>query len=289
MPLGLSAVTGRLSPRSRRWRRFLRGLSLDPDALPRPVTPPGPRDFIICGPSRSGTTLLCAALHQPPGVVTVMEPWDGMRLPPAELFASLRREIAETGQLTRGKLDLDALVRDRMVRWQREGAAAVPVPVEEDYLLGVKWPVYWRYLELLPETRFLVCVRHPFEVVASFRASGGRLPQGLDYDTAFNRRMNRELRGATPDATLRRVLLYDYVVSRLLPHLDRPGVLVVRYERWFQEPDELMDEVEHLLGVPLRRDAVEIRPPDAPSLTAEERRVVAENCRTAAALGYRLS
>jgi hypothetical protein len=283
-------VTARLSPRSRRWRRFLRGLSLDPDALPRPVTPPGPRDFIICGPSRSGTTLLCAALHQPPAVVTVMEPWDGMRLPPAELFASLRREIGQTGHLSRGRLDVETLDRQGGIRWQREGAAAVPLPVEEDgYLLGVKWPAYWRYLELLPRTRFLVCVRHPFEVVASFRASGGRLAQGLDYDTAFNRGMNRELRGATADPTLRRVLLYDYVVSRLLPHLDRPGVLVVRYERWFQEPEVVMGEVEDLLGVPLRRGTVKIRPPDAPALGAEERRIVTEHCRTAGALGYRLS
>jgi hypothetical protein len=221
-------------------------------------------------------------------MVTVMEPWDGMRLPPAELFASLRREIEETGALRRGRLDVEALARERAVRWRREGQP-LPVSVEEGYLLGVKWPAYWRFLELLPSTRFLICVRHPFEVVASFVGSGGRLAQGLDYDTAFNRRMNRELQAATSDPSVRRVLLYDYVVSRTLPYLDRPNVLLVRYERWFRDAEALAGEIQDFLGVSLRRDTVAVRPPRAPALAADDRLVVARHCRTAAQLGYELS
>ena len=137
-------------------------------------------------------------LFQPPRVVTVMEPWDGMRLPPDELFASLRREVA-TGRLRRGRLDLSALEHDGAVVWCRDGQREHRVDAAPDHLLGVKWPAFWRYLELLPATRFLVCLRDPAATVHSFALVGGRLSEGLDYETPFNRRMNEALTTATPD------------------------------------------------------------------------------------------
>lgn len=278
----------RLSPRYRRWRRLLDSLTLDPDRLPHPLPAPGARDFIICGCPRSGTALLTAALFQPPDVVTVMEPWDGMRLPPAELFASLRSEIA-TGRLGRGRLDLPALEREGAVRWCRDGEIPQPVEARADHLLGVKWPAFWRYLDLLPDTRFVVCVRHPAAVVASFAHTGGRLGGGLDYDTPFNHVMNDALRAATADVAVRRVLLYDYINSRLLPHLTRPNVLTVRFERWFTEPEAVVAEVGHFLDTGLRPGRVRIdpaqhhAPPDDETLALLRR-----HCRTAEALGYRI-
>jgi hypothetical protein len=278
----------RLSPRHRRWRRLLAGLALDPDRLARPVPAPDPRGFIICGCPRTGTALLTAMLFQPPAVVTVMEPWDGMRLPPAELFASLRAEVA-TGRLRRGRLDLDALDREGAVRWCRDGELPRPVAAEPDHLLGVKWPAFWRYLDLLPDTRFIVCLRHPLPVVESFARQGGRLAEGLDYDVPFNRAMNDELLAATADPGVRRVLLYDYINARLLPHLDRETVLVVRFERWFHEPAAVVADVARFLGVELRPDRVQI---DAAAgrAGAAGRTVtlVREHCRTAGALGYTL-
>jgi hypothetical protein len=252
------------------------------------VAPPGRRDFIICGIPRSGTTLVAAALWQPPSVVTVMEPWDGMRLPPSELFRSLRAEIERTGALGRGKLDVPALVSEGQVRWWAEGSTAVPVDVSSGYLLGVKWPAYWRYLDLLPDTRFVVCLRHPLEVISSFKRTGGRLARGLEYDTAFNQRMNRELASATDDPAVRRVLLFDWVASRVLPHLERPNVLVVRYERWFEDPAAVMEEIGSFLGITLRPDRLVIQPPGGHHLSAEEVGLVAERCRAAEALGYRI-
>jgi hypothetical protein len=75
------------------WEELLATLTLDPDALADPLPPPGPDDVIVCGSSRSGTTLLSAMLFQPPRAVCVMEPWDALRLAPAELFASFRAEL----------------------------------------------------------------------------------------------------------------------------------------------------------------------------------------------------
>ncbi|MEY2454205.1 MAG: hypothetical protein QOD92_3779 [Acidimicrobiaceae bacterium] len=237
-----------LSPRRRRWQRLLTNLTLDPDHLTSPVTPPDPRDFIICGLPRSGTSLATAALYQPPRVVTVMEPWDGMRLAPAELFSSLRAEIG-TGTLTRGRLDGALLLADGRVEWCRDGEKPSAIHVAPDYLLGVKWPAFWRYLDLLPDTKFIVCVRHPLEVLASFRSTRGRLARGLEYDLAFNRRMNDELLSATDDPVIRQVLLMDAVARGLAPHLDRPNVFTLRYERWFDDPNALLEGLTAFLGV----------------------------------------
>jgi hypothetical protein len=242
----------------------------------------------VCGSSRSGTSLLCAALFQPPRSVTVMEPWDGMRLAPADLFSSLRRELEETGRLSRGKLDVRALRESGTVGWCLEGSSFA-VRVSDDYLLGVKWPAFWRYLELLPDVKFLVCIRHPVEVIGSFRETGGRLAEGLDYDIPFNRRMNRALQESTRNRTVRRILLYDYVNSRILPHLSRPNVFSVRYERWFSEPEGLLAEISEFLGGDLSALPASIRRPEqAAKVSAEEMQLIRERCRTAQPLGYAL-
>lgn len=283
------AVAGVVSPPHRRWRQLLASLALDPDLLPRPLTPPGERDFMICGSPRSGTTLLAAMLFQPPRILTVMEPWDGLRKPPAQLFADIRREVEETGRLSSGRLDIDAVHHEGAVRWVREQDTSYPVAVEPGWYLGVKWPAFWRYLELLPETRFLVCVRHPYEVIGSYRKKGGALAEGLDYDAAFNRRMNAELLTATKDPLVRQVLLFDSITARILPHLDRPNVYVVRYERWFTEPGQMLAEVAAFLDVELGPPPAKIRsepPPDG--LRPEDRARVRTYCTTAAALDYDL-
>lgn len=272
------------SPRHWRWRRLLRSLTLDPDSLTSPAPSPGGSDFLMCGSPRSGTALLTAALFRPPGLVTVMEPWDGLRLPPRELFASLRAELA-TGELRRGRLDIDELVNHQRVSWCRDGEKPRAVDTAEDYLLGVKFPAFWRYLDRLPDTRFLVCLRDPVEVVSSYESTGGRLAEGLDYDVPFNRRMNEHLLAATGDPAVRRVLLYDYIHERMLPHLRRPNVHVVRYERWFNELELQLAEVGAFLGVDLDGVPVRLRQP-ARRDTGETQFLVRLHSTTARELGY---
>jgi hypothetical protein len=274
------------------WEELLPTLTLDPDALADPLPAPGPDDVIVCGSSRSGTTLLSAMLFQPPRAVCVMEPWDALRLAPAELFASFRAEL-ETGWLRSGHLDVRALRDDGAVVTCTEAEHHAPVAVGDDYVLAVKCPVLWRYLDRLPETKFLVCVRDPRTTIASYRQSPGRLAEGLDYEVPFNERMNRELAHRTADVAIRRIALYDYVYERMLPHLDRPEVLVVRYERWFTEPDALLAELGAFLGIDLSRPLARIRRPlnPAPEPTADdqrERALIRRHCRTAARLGYDL-
>lgn len=283
-------IASKVLPRHRRWRQLLASLTFDPSDPTVSITPPSADDFIICGCSRTGTSLVSAQLFRPPDVVTVMEPWDGMREPVATLFADLRDEIAG-GLLGRGRLDVEALLRERTVRWSRDGEMPVPVAVNDGYQLGVKWPSFWRYLDYLSETRFVVCIRDPVETIASFKKTGGRLAEGLNYDVAFNRDMNEELTAATDDPAMRRVLLYDHVNAAIIPHLGRANVFVVRYERWFQDAPALLEELGDFLGVAMLESRVDIRPqPQAPPavLSGREIRMIRDNSATAAELGYEL-
>lgn len=233
----LRSVAVALSPRVRWWWRFLPRLPLDPDRLPRPVAQPGPRDFIICGCPRTGTTMLVGMLWQPPRVLVCSEPWDAFRLEPAALFRSLREEIATTGQLGRGR-------------------------------------------------KFLVCLRHPYEVVPSFVRTSPRLAVGIDHNIPFNRAMNAALR-AYPDPAVRRVKLYDTINARILDHLHRPNVLPVRYERWFNEPEMLRAEIGAFLGVKLGPGPIRLRRPAGVPDEAT-RALVRAHCETARPLGYAL-
>jgi hypothetical protein len=100
--------------------------------------------------------------------------------------------------------------------------------------------------------------------------------------------MNEELQASTLDLALRRVRLFDYIHQRILPHLSRPNVLVVRYERWFSEPERLVKELQAFLEVELSLPKLGIRRSDVPPLANEERALVRAHCSTAEALGYEL-
>jgi hypothetical protein len=265
------------------WRRLLASCTYDPRADAKSENLSG-RDFLIVGCPRSGTSLLAAQLFRPPKVVTCMEPWDGMRMPVAELMRSLHAEL-ESGMLGRGRLDVDALDRSGVVRWIRDGEQRFPITAGADVRLGVKWPAFWRYLPLLDRSRFLVCVRHPADVMASFVHTGGRLAQGLEYDIVFNRDMNRWLRRTTRQPAVRRALMWEYINSRLVPFLDRANVKVVRYERWFADPEVLLGEVGDFLGVELSGSRVDLQRPE-PRADEETSRLVREYCPTASVLGY---
>jgi hypothetical protein len=216
-----------------------------------------------------------------------MEPWDALRMPPAQLFRSLREEIS-SGTVRRGRLDVGTLQRSGDVRWGRDGDFPHSVEVDDHYLLGVKLPVFWRYLDVLPSTKFLICIRHPVEVVQSFAGAGGRLAEGLDYDAGFNREMNEALRIATDDRAVRRALLFEYVASRIVPHLNDPNVLLVRYERWFTDRLGLMTEVGRFLAVELGPGMPVVRTPRMVEHDPEVVRLVERHCPSAAALGYDL-
>lgn len=275
-------------PSWRARRAYLRGLTLDLGPLGSPLPAPGPDDVVLCGVPRSGTTLLTAALHQPPRAVALVEPWLGLVLPPAELFAEVRRRLRHDGAIG-GRLDLDRLRAEGSTDWVEDRARPVePRPDADSVLVGIKWPTYWQLLPHLPDTRFVVCVRHPHKVVASMVGARGDLRDGLDHEIPFNAGVNAELRRATRWRAERRALLYERIVAGILPHLERPNVFLVRYERWSTDAPRLLAELSDFLGVDLTEPLVRLDrgPGRPPRLTRRDRAAVAALCPSARALGY---
>lgn len=276
-------------PAAIRFRRFLRSLPLDLESLPDPLPDLGPDEFIICGCPRTGTSLLAALLFQPPHVVTVVEPWDGLRMPPTELFRSLRDEITSTGALSRGTLDIPSLRQAHTVRRVAEGSGAAPVPTSPGWQLGVKWPAYFQLIPRMPNTRFLVCLRDPSDTVASFKAIGGAVRRGYEYDVAFNRALNRKVRESATSAAQRRAALYGVVHEQLASAVSRPNVLTVRYERWFSDRDRQWFEIGEFLGLDLEPIAVPLKnDPKRVLLDAADLDAIRRRCTIARELGYAL-
>jgi len=216
-----------------------------------------------------------------------MEPWLGLVLPPAELFREVRRRLGEEGTVG-GRIDLDLLRAEGSTAWVEDRARTVkPRPDADSVLVGIKWPSYWQLLPLLPDTLFLVCVRHPHEVVSSMVRARGALRDGLDHEVPFNAEVNAELRRATRWRAERRALLYERIVRGVLPHLDRPNVLLVRYEHWFEDSAGLLDEVGSFLGEDVSQPQVRIgAPPDRPRLSRHDRKALAALCPSAREIGY---
>ena len=283
--LRLSSLARAVLPAHRRWSRLLSSLTLDPAMLPDRLDEPGPRDYFICGAPRTGTSLLAAMLFQPPKSIVVMEPWDTFRLPPSPLFKSLRDEL-QSGQLGRGRLDVDALRSEGAVEWIADGAKRFAVDSEADFALGVKFPAVWQYLGRLRQTRFLVCVRDPVETITSFANTGGRLAMGFEYDIPFNRSLNRALADATDDPTVRRALLYERINRGILPHLGASNVLTVRYERWHAEPTQLLEEIARFLDADLSMPLASIKAPRPSHADRQTADLVARHCPVAGELGY---
>ena len=78
------------------------------------------------------------------------------------------------------------------------------------------------------------------------------------------------------------------VNERIRSHLDRPNVLGVRYERWSEDPEAVLEELASFLEVELDPKALDIVAPDesrAPNGKIDPREL-AELCPSAALLGY---
>ena len=115
---------------------------------------------------------------------------------------------------------------------------------------------------------------------------GGRLRRGLEYECAFYADLNGRLLRSTSEDAERRALLLEESLSAIMSSMDRPNVHVLRYERWFEDPDTVVSELGKFLEVDLAPGTIEITQPRSREVDPKTVALVAEKVPSATDLGY---
>jgi hypothetical protein len=262
--------------------------------IPIDMPTASPRDFVMTGAPRSGTTYLSAVLHDPPRVVTLSDPggvWKrfyrerGVSEAILDVFADFRRRIA-AGEPVPVLDGTDGMRgRGRVDTWNQKKVERA-IEVSPDFALGMKNPeVFLAHLPIFLEAglRCLVCVRHPVAVISSWvarRKRRGKPAKGFSDGDAVT------FRAPGHDAVARRIALHNHFCEQIAAVRGHPSVLLVRYGDWFERP-ALLDELCAFVGIesPGRLEP----PPIAPSpivLEPDEQERILRECTIASELGY---
>lgn len=268
-------------------------------------------DGLITGFPRSGTSFLCGCLSRIPNQVVVNEPTEIFaalaREPPWDvplLHAQLRERIL-AGEPIDNKVHDGRMIEDTADRDVRE--PHVPRIETDDFGLWTKNTLAYaariRLLrEVMPRAPIVACLRHPYEVVASWidtfphlrEAAVERFPIGSPTDPLLDPedRERLQLIAGCQDLPLRRALLWRHLASVFLRHRDQ--LVFVRYEQLASDPGRTLSEVlSWIAGVDQAFPVDTLPPPrprrSRPPLTADDERAIRDICgETAAALGYDL-
>lgn len=207
-----------------------------------------PRDLILTGVPRSGTTLCCDLLGRAGDTMALVEPMPVHALPldHAEAVGSIRGFFRDSrdsllrageaiGQQVGGRgpdnfFDDQRDARGLRVRKVGLGAVRVDKPLSPCFTLVVKHnAAFAALLPTLAESfECLALVRNPLAVLASWNSvdlpvARGRLPAGERLEPALATALD-----AQPDLLTRQLLLLDWLFARFARVLPRARIL--RYE-----------------------------------------------------------
>jgi SAM-dependent methyltransferase len=223
--------------------------------------PKPPRDMLITGISRSGTSYLCHLLHRHSDCVALIDPpelfgaLEHQAVPwgvPA-YFQETRATIAEGGMVV-SKVDGDLPVTDTYPDDVR--ARYAPSPASADFVLAVKnVRALLARLEavrpLLDGTRLVLCARDPYDAIASWKRSFEHLREADVHGTAVSRpdnpllarrdRDELQLIATCTDVAERRARFWAWSARRVLEQRD--GAVLVDYDRLVREPSATVAEV----------------------------------------------
>lgn len=208
-----------------------------------------PRDIVLTGIPRSGTTLCCNLLGQAADTVALFEPMPVHELPlqPAAALATIgdffihsRASLLATG--TAQSQQVDGQVPDNpfgsaldasgiRVRTAHLGAIRVDKPLAKDFTLVIKHNAAFTALlpVLVPTYACYAVIRNPLAVLASWSSvdlpvAQGRLPAGERLDPALSARLE-----SAGDVLERQLLLLDWLFGQF--HRCLPVERIVRYEQ----------------------------------------------------------
>ncbi len=238
-------------------------------------------DFLITGLPRSGTSLLCNLLHKAPNMVVVNEPQevfdtlkaDSQALGLGLLYRKLRTNI-ELGKGIYNKVNEDGDVIED-TRFNDTRRHYQPKVLDTRFKLATKNPLaYLSRLRMLcdayPDMPKVVMIRHPLDVICSWKASFEHLksidlaviPFAGEHDPMLDGVQHRLLNSVRKQTYLpvRRALYFNYLAEMIAR--DKERICVIRYEDLLANPTKVMNTVATYVGMmPLQSQVLEsIRP-----------------------------
>ena len=226
--------------------------------LQMPASANSPRQLLITGIPRSGTSYLCNLLHRFNNCVVLNEPeeigpaleYPKLPWPVATFFRDRRRDILQ-GVPIKNKLIDGQVVEDTTTANQQ--VSYTPRPANADFVLGVKSTIpFLSRLPLLrqvmPDARFVACIRNPLDTIASWKTSFPHLREadvnttriGNAHDPFLSDAQRQDLSriAAIPDLPERRAAWWTYLAE--LVRDNSSDLIVVRYEELAANPREMI-------------------------------------------------
>lgn len=243
-----------------------------------------PRNIILTGVPRSGTTLCCNLLGQAPDTVSLFEPMPVHELPREHtaavstigaFFQASRASLLDAGTAT--SQQVGGQVPDNpfgnevgagglRIRTAHLGDIRVDKALSGAFTLVIKHNAAFTALlaELVPAFECYAVVRNPLAVLASWNSvdlpvTGGRLPAGERLDPGLSDRLDAE-----PDVLERQLHLLDWLFGRFERCL--PDERIVCYERVVASDGQALAAATGVAVPPLplrSRNANRLYDPDA--------------------------
>lgn len=212
------------------------------------------KTLLITGISRSGTSYLCqlvdslsnaVALNETPELIAGLQGLGPAWALPVYL-RRVRKQIA-AGEPVENKVWDGTVIGDTALR--DELSTYLPKTDDENFVLAAKNTFAFlsslpRIRRVLPDARIVVCVRNPFDTIASWKTSFPHLlnaetsirPVGNADDPWLSSVRSAELRliAETGHLPSRRAMLWRYLAERVLE--DRGNHVLVRYEELIVDP-----------------------------------------------------
>ena len=218
-------------------------------------------DLVITGIPRSGTSYVCALLNGVENTVLVNEPVEALQYLHNSSSHSLTEYYAHTRECILKEIPIqNKIVDGKFIEDTNK------VDVRCDYLPKVKDAsfvfgskntfVYLVCLEKnrnqLPDALILACVRHPYDVIASWKSV--KFPHLRNANPVFfvdyaNDQEGRKLAGigSKGQIEMRYALLWDYLAQCIIRRIN--DLVLLKYEEFVVNPARHLAAVYSALGV----------------------------------------
>lgn len=235
---------------------------------------PTSRNLLITGIPRSGTSYLCAILNKVKNAVVINEPLEVIQImrnsssiPLSQYYAVVRERILKnepiSNKIVNGKFIEDTNLVDTRSLY-------IPEVDTDDFMLGTKNTlIYLNTLDRLekefPDATIIVCVRHPYDTIASW--ANVTFPHLKNADPMFllnyvDEKSKREINSILQlkDLADRYAMWWDYLARIIAKRAAQ--VTVVRYEDMVANPKATIDAIFEKIPFPvIMRQALEASTP----------------------------